>query len=316
DDNTTGTLFYNDRTMRGESRVHSAKQFKPTETSYVARQYGIDVQHEWDFRGGKDYLIAGVTGKQETYRATQAPVYTRPHRNTYAVYSSYSREINPKWTAILGLRYTAISDPIKDQYVLTPQFQLLHTINKASSMYLNIGKAYTMPSLSDSFRSVNRQYTAVSGKNLKPEEGWNYELGYKRLNKKDSWKVDVFYMDFKNFFQWQPDVNGRPTVRVNGGKFHNVGIEAEYSRHLSDRLKMSVSGSYSNPKQKEMNETYWKQAAPKLQFTTGIHYKSPTWEAGTSFSFVTKRLRNRDGGLNPNIALWNAYVGYHFNKDA
>lgn len=69
----------------------------------------------------------------------------------------------------MGLRYTAISDPIKDQHVLTPQFQLLHTINKDSSMYLNIGKAYTMPSLSDTFRSVNRQYTAVSGKNLKPE---------------------------------------------------------------------------------------------------------------------------------------------------
>ena len=83
-------------------------------------------------------------------------MYTRPHRNTYAVYSSYSREINPKWTAILGLRYTAISDPIKDQHVLTPQFQLLHTINKDSSMYLNVGKAYTMPSLSDTFRSVNR----------------------------------------------------------------------------------------------------------------------------------------------------------------
>ena len=77
-----------------------------------------------------------------------------------------------------------------------------------------------------------------------------------------------------------------------------------------------MSGSYSNPRQKEMNENYWKQAAPKLQFTTGIRYESPTWEAGTSFSFVTKRLRNRDGGLNPNIALWNAYVGYHFNKDA
>ena len=276
----------------------------------------MDVQHEWDFRGGKDYLIAGITGKQETYRATQAPVYTRPHRNTYAVYSSYSREINPKWTAVLGLRYTAISDPIKDQHVLTPQFQVLHTINKDSSMYLNIGKAYTMPSLSDAFRSVNRQYTAVSGKNLKPEEGWNYELGYKRMNKKDSWKVDVFYMDFKNFFQWQPDANGRPTVRVNGGKFHNVGIEAEYNRRLSDRIKMSVSGSYSNPKQKEMNQNYWKQAAPKLQFTTGIHYKSTTWDAGTSLNFVTKRLRNRDGGLNPNIVQWNAYVGYHFNKDA
>ena len=316
DKGTTGTLFYNDRTMRGTSRVHNTSQAKATETSYRARQYGFDVQHEWDFRDGKDYLIAGVTGKQETYHATAVPVYIHPKRNSYAVYGSYSYEINPKWTSILGLRYTVIDDPIKDQHVLTPQFQLLHSINKQSSMYVNVGKAFTMPSLSDTFRSVSRRYTAVSSKNLKPEEGWNYEIGYKRINKKDDWKVDVFYMDFKNFFQWQPDANGRPLVRVNGGKFRNVGIEAEYGRRLSDRLKWNVSGSYSNPRQKEMNETYWKQAAPKLQFTTGIRYESPTWEAGTSFSFVTKQLRNRDGGLNPNIALWNAYVGYHFNKDA
>ena len=58
-------------------------------------------------------------------------------------------------------------------------------------------------------------------------------------------------------------------VRVNGGKFRNVGIEAEYGRRLSDRLKWNVSGSYSNPRQKEMNENYWKQAAPKL----AIHYR-------------------------------------------
>lgn len=250
DKGTTGTLFYNDRTMRGTSRAHNTSQAKATETSYRARQYGFDVQHEWDFRDGKDYLIAGVTGKQEIYHATAVPVYVHPKRNSYAVYGSYSYEINPKWTSILGLRYTVIDDPIKDQHVLTPQFQLLHSINKQSSMYVNVGKAFTMPSLSDTFRSVRRQYTAVSSKNLKPEEGWNYEIGYKRINKKDDWKVDVFYMDFKNFFQWQPDANGRPLVRVNGGKFRNVGIEAEYGRRLSDRLKWNVSGSYSNPRQR------------------------------------------------------------------
>ena len=121
---------------------------------YRARQYGFDVQHEWDFRDGKDYLIAGVTGKQEIYHATAVPVYVHPKRNSYAVYGSYSYEINPKWTSILGLRYTVIDDPIKDQHVLTPQFQLLHSINKQSSMYVNVGKAFTMPSLSDTFRSV------------------------------------------------------------------------------------------------------------------------------------------------------------------
>ena len=115
--------------MRGTSRVHNTSQSKATETSYQARQYGFDVQHEWDFRDGKDYLIAGVTGKQETYHATAVPVYIHPKRNSYAVYGSYSYEINPKWTSILGLRYTVIDDPVKDQHVLTPQFQLLHSIN-------------------------------------------------------------------------------------------------------------------------------------------------------------------------------------------
>ena len=63
-----------------------------------------------------------------------------------------------------------------------------------------------------------------------------------------------------------------------------------------------------------MNRNLLETSGSKLQFTTGIRYKSPTWEAGTSFSFVTKRLRNRDGGLNPNIVPWNAYVGLSFQQ--
>ena len=38
---------------------------------------------------------------------------------------------------------------------------------------------------------------------------------------------------------------------------------------------MTVGASYSNPKQREIDKTYWKQANPKLQFTGGIHYISP-----------------------------------------
>ena len=64
------------------------------------------------------------------------------------------------------------------------------------------------------------------------------------------------------------------------------------------------------------NKTYWKQANPKLQFTGGIHYTSPKWIAGSSLNFVTKRMKNRDGGTNPNLVAWNAYVGYQFNQDS
>ena len=316
DGNTTGTLFYNDRDLKGKNRNHSLPSYTSNDSNYIARQYGFDVQHEWDFRGGKDYLIAGALGKRETYRTTSGPVYASPHRHSLALYGSYSYQINPKWTTVLGLRYTDIKDPVKNQHVLTPQFQLNHRINKESSVYMNIGKAFTMPNLSDTFKTVNRQYQSVSGRNLKPEEGWNYELGYKHITNKDSWKVAAFYMDFKNFFSWKPDSNGRNTIRVNGGRYRNVGIEAEYGRKLTDRLKMSVGASYSNPKQMEIDKNYWKQANPKLQFTGGIHYNSSTWTAGSSINFVTKRMKNRDGGINPNLVAWNAYVGYQFNENS
>ncbi|MEZ7586875.1 TonB-dependent receptor [Veillonella atypica] len=316
DGNTTGTLFYNDRDLKGKNRKHSLPSYTSNDSNYIARQYGFDVQHEWDFRGGKDYLIAGVLGKRETYRTTSGPVYANPHRHSLALYGSYSYQINPKMTTVLGLRYTDIKDPVKNQHVLTPQFQLNHRINKESSVYMNVGKAFTMPNLSDTFKTVNRQYQSVSGRNLKPEEGWNYELGYKHITKKDSWKVAAFYMDFKNFFSWKPDSNGKMTIRVNGGRFRNVGVEAQYGRKLTDRLKVTVGAAYSNPKQMEIDKKYWKQANPKLQFTGGIHYNSSTWTAGSSINFVTKRMKNRDGGINPNLVAWNAYVGYQFNENS
>lgn len=316
DGNTTGTLFYNDRDLKGKNRKHSLPSYTSNDSNYIARQYGFDVQHEWDFRGGKDYLIAGVLGKRETYRTTSGPVYASPHRHSLALYGSYSYQINPTWSTVVGLRYTDIKDPVKNQHVLTPQFQLNHRINKESSVYMNVGKAFTMPNLSDTFKTVNRQYQSVSGRNLKPEEGWNYELGYKHITNKDSWKIAAFYMDFKNFFSWKPDSNGKMTIRVNGGRYRNVGIEAQYGRKLTDHLKMTVGASYSNPKQMEIDKNYWKQANPKLQFTGGIHYNSSTWTAGSSINFVTKRMKNRDGGINPNLVAWNAYVGYQFNENS
>ena len=316
DGNTTGTLFYNDRDLKGKNRKHSLPSYTSNDSNYIARQYGFDVQHEWDFRGGKDYLIAGVLGKRETYRTTSGPVYASPHRHSLALYGSYSYQINPTWSTVVGLRYTDIKDPVKNQHVLTPQFQLNHRINKESSVYMNVGKAFTMPNLSDTFKTVNRQYQSVSGRNLKPEEGWNYELGYKHITNKDSWKVAAFYMDFKNFFSWKPDSNGKMTIRVNGGRFRNVGVEAQYGRKLTDRLKVTVGAAYSNPKQMEIDKDYWKQANPKLQFTGGIHYNSSTWTAGSSINFVTKRMKNRDGGINPNLVAWNAYVGYQFNENS
>jgi len=51
--------------LYGKSRIHSKKTYTLSDNNYIARQYGFDVQHEWDFRGGKDYFIAGVLGNEK-----------------------------------------------------------------------------------------------------------------------------------------------------------------------------------------------------------------------------------------------------------
>ena len=53
------------------------------------------------------------------------PVYVHPKRNSYAVYGSYSYEINPKWTSILGLRYTVIDDSNQGSTCVDPSIPIV-----------------------------------------------------------------------------------------------------------------------------------------------------------------------------------------------
>lgn len=313
---TRGMFFYNDRFLYGQTRNLRTMQYNSNSSNYTARKYGIDVQHTWKVRGGKDSFIGGILASRDTYQGTStANSGVQAGRNSYALYGSYSYEISPSWTTILGGRYEKINDPVKDQNVFMPQWQLIHKINEHSSLYTNIGKAFTMPNLSDTFKLVSGRYQSVSGRNLKPEEGWNYEIGYKRVTARDSWRISLFHMDFKNFFDWAPNAEdgGRLTLRVNGGKFKNTGIEGEYKRFFTERLTGVFGVSYSNPQNQSAIDGGWEQTYPRLQFTSGIEYSDGKWQTGASLNWLTDRLKNRDGGTNPDLINLNAHVGYTFN---
>lgn len=316
-DNTKAVAFYTDRDLYGESKNLATNKWSENASNYLARKYGIDVQHEWSLRDNKDSFIGGLLVSRDTYKGTAAATSNvRAGRNNMALYGSYSYEINPKLTTILGARFQKISDPVNDQNVFMPQWQMLYKLDEQSSIYSNVGKAFTMPNLSDTFKYVNGGYQAISGPNLKPEEGWNYEVGYKHVTEKDSWKVALFYMDFKNFFDWAPDPDtGKNTVRINGGKFQNTGIELDYKHLLSDKLTLSLGTTYSNPKKQEIGVSTWNQAYPKLQFNAGLNYTDDKLDAGIALNWLTKRLKNRDGGTNPDLINLNAYVSYAFSKN-
>lgn len=91
-----------------------------------------------------------------------------------------------KFSATLGLRGEIIDDPVKSENILNPQFQTLYKINDTTSWYINIGKAFQMPTV-DSYYGKK----AAAG-TLKPEEGWTYETGIKKIYDNKSIKLAVF----------------------------------------------------------------------------------------------------------------------------
>lgn len=170
-----------------------------------------------------------------------------------------------------------------------------------------------MPALSDTFKKSGAMYQQVSGKNLKPQDGWNYETGYKIINDNNSWKFSLYYMDFKNMFGWEKE-NGQD-IRVNKGKFKNVGFEADYTSILSDKFKANVGFSWSNPKNQATSSSQWEQTYPKIQFNTGVNYTVGKWDSSLALNWLTKRLKNRDGGTNPDLINLNAVVNYNMDEN-
>ena len=74
---------------------------------------------------------------------------------------------------------------------------------------------------------------AVGG--LKPEKGWTYETGVKKLiGDKSSLKFAVYHMDFDNKLGWSDkDPLTGLQYAINKGEFRNTGVEAEFARTVN-----------------------------------------------------------------------------------
>lgn len=305
--NVKGSIFYNDRLLYGETRNYKTMTYRENDSNFKARKFGTDWQKVWDLRNGKDTFTAGVFLSRDTYQgdaATSRDKYTG--RNSYALYGSYNYQISDKWETTLGARYQYIQDSLfKNQNVFTPQWQTLYKINDKETVYSNIGKAFTMPALSDAYSN--------GGKTLDPQQGWNYEVGYKKLYTKGALRVSLYHMDYDNIFVWTKNEQGK-SIRTNGGAFKNTGLEVEYKGSINDAWNYSLGGSLSNPQLQSDGET-WSQAYPKVQLTGQVAYHKNKWTAGTALNVLAKRLKNRDGGYNPNLINWNIYAAYQVTKE-
>lgn len=284
-------LAYNNRRI-DTRQFKSGKAPAVRGTNYNVYGITFDNQKTWHFNDGKDSLTSGLTFRREHYKSLATPT-DRIHRDAYSLFSSYDHRFNDKLSTIIGVRgeFVKANGWDKEQNVFLPQWQMLYKVNKNWSVYSNIGKSFDMPAINSKYYS-----TKVHNFNIQPQEGWSYELGTKFINDKDSVKIAIFHMDVDNYFKWVKENeilsggNASMNVQINGGKFKNTGIEAEWVHTINENWQYNVGLTFSDPKLKspyvEGHRNEWLQEAAKVQGNMGVQYSNQKWSANLNL-FVT-----------------------------
>jgi iron complex outermembrane recepter protein len=179
--------------------------------------------------------------------------------NTYFVFSQLSYLYN-NWIATAGLsfnrskiEFTRLSNlpsatqTLKFSNQLAPRVALLRKVSDKFSVYASWSKGFSPPTTAELFPTGS-----ISNPNLKPEQGVNYEIGFKGygLKNKLSFDINAFYFLLKNTIVQRRDVAGGDYYD-NAGGTSQQGIESQLSYQL---LSESNSLKYANV---WLNNTYY-----------------------------------------------------------
>ena len=261
------TLAYNKRRSYSDKYTYSSKKYEVSER-YTMDGLIWDTQKEWKPRDGKDDFILGFTFSRESaygLLTADKTLWINTHRTSESLYASYAWQAAPRFTMTLGLRGEHISDYSKTQNIFLPQFQTNYKFDDNSSWYINIGKAYEVAPINQFFSKKDGDVSQV-----KAQQGWTYETGYKYVGRRDSFKAALYHMRIKDAFQWKKTAANTDYLS-NVDDFRNTGIEMEYDHRVDDHWSFNLGLSFSNP-QTRGSSGRWVQANSRFQGIAGVSY--------------------------------------------
>lgn len=284
--------------------------------------YGIDSQSNWKTKFGS--YSAGVSWQKDIYStqvlygSSQSTPFKQ--RDIVSLFGQVDHALSAKTNAIVGLRYDAINQEqsgLKNYYQMTPQFQLLHKLSKEQSLYVNVGQSFRAPNWSAMFLSSSN--FIVANPDLEPDQGWTYEVGWKKISGDNSLKFAIYQLDFSNLHKW---VNIGTSSSVNyqsqNAQFRNIGLELEYSRSLKGGWGYSLGAMYGKPESKSEGAD-WVQSESQLQLNAGINYKKDKWNGNLAVTYVGMRPQfSGSSGYTGNIPASiqaNLSLSYDFSKN-
>lgn len=168
-----------------------------------ASQNNVFSQVQYNF--GKWQVLAGVSSNQQLFRY-----------KTLAASDFTRKESGP---------------------VIMPRLSISYSINPQQAFFISTARGNSPPTLAE-IRPSSGQYN----QELLPENGWNYELGYKLFSKHFSANINVYSLQLKNAIVRRND-NAGVEYFVNAGGANMAGLESWIAYHHK-KIELYFSTAY------------------------------------------------------------------------
>lgn len=277
-DDLQATVFFRNRDWKFNTSTHQK-----------GHNYGADLQDK--FQLGKTTLTVGANYENENTKNNTKVEAAK--RDSAAVFFMTETEVSDKTKIFLGAREAYVE---KSGSKFCPQFQVMHSLGTDDNIYLNVNRSMRAP-------HVNEQWgtsTQLMNPDLKAENGWNYEFGWKKkLAADELFKVNLYHMDINDRIYSQRNYNGSgKSMFLNANKYRNTGVEVSYEKAASEKFSYNVGVSYGNPEQK-IAKGDWQRVDFKLGLHAGVGYNLGKTNANIYANYMAERIN----GVKPMLDL-------------
>lgn len=277
-DDLQATVFFRNRDWKFNTSTHQK-----------GHNYGADLQDK--FKLGNTMLTVGANYENENTKNSNNIEAAK--RDSAAVFFMTETEVSDKTKIFLGAREAYVEESGSK---FCPQFQVMHSLGTDDNIYLNVNRSMRAP-------HVNEQWgtsTQLMNPDLKAENGWNYEFGWKKkLAADELFKVNLYHMDINDRIYSQRNYNGSgKNMFLNANKYRNTGVEVSYEKAASEKFSYNVGVSYGNPEQK-LAKGDWQRVDFKLGLHAGVGYNL----GKTNANIYTNYMAERINGVKPMLDL-------------
>ena len=315
-------LYYNERIIRNPDYWLRHPENLEWERS-DHKNFGADFKKVWE--NADDKFLVGFNTKRELYVDENQKFASfgnsesalKPYAcfgtyslNGYSLYGQYDKKLSNVTSLVLSVREDLIRSDAGNYDAFLPQLQAITKISNSSSVYANVGRSFRMPTFRQLYYSSG---ALLANPDLKPEYGWNYEVGYKYDTGREQVKAAIFHIDLED--QIASRKVGGLSQSYNAAKYRNTGLELSYTNRFNDNLSWTVGGIYSNPENKTTETAPWKDVLGKYQIMTSVDYQKDKTNASLNLSYMGSRVNNsKQTSVSP-LLLSNLHVAHEIFKN-